>query len=122
MVLYNYESVKEAKASLDAYIHWYNHSRRHSGINHHRPYEVMTGKAEATRWAFMQTPKLGESLESKENQACRYVDKSSTYPRDPQGPTTTAASSHLLKKEKTEIKQQQKKVKQAMNLSSKIAA
>lgn len=120
--LNNYESVKEAKASLDAYIHWYNHSRRHSGINHHRPYEVMTGKAEATRWAFMQTPKLGESLESKENQACRYVDKSSTYPRDPQGPTTTAASSHLLKKEKTEIKQQQKKVKQAMNLSSKIAA
>jgi putative transposase len=114
--LKTYENVKEAKASLDAYIQWYNHSRRHSGINQHRPHEVMTCKAEATQWAFM--PKLVESLESKGTQACRYVDKSSTYPRDPQGPTTTT-SSRLLK---TEIKQQQKKVKQAMNLSSKIAA
>ena len=115
--LNTYESVREAKASLDAYIQWYNHSRRHSGINQHRPHEVMTGKGEATQWAFM--PKLVESLESKETQACGCVDKSKTYPRDPQGPTTTTTSSRLLK---TEIKQQQKKVKQAMNLSSKIAA
>lgn len=114
--LNTYECVKEAKASLDAYIHWYNHTRRHSGINHHRPYEVMSGKAEATRWAFMAEPKL---LESKEIQACGYVEKSSTFPRDPQGPTTT--TNILMVKEKKEIKQQ-KKVKQEMNLSSKIAA
>ena len=114
--LNTYECVKEAKASLDAYIHWYNDTRRHSGINHHRPYEVMSGKAEATRWAFMAEPKL---LESKEIQACGYVEKSSTFPRDPQGPTTT--TNILMVKEKKEIKQQ-KKVKQEMNLSSKIAA
>lgn len=114
--LNTYESVKEAKESLNAYIHWYNHRRRHSGINHHRPYEVMTGKAEATTWAFKKVEKMAES------QACGYVEKSATFPRDPQGPTTTIVSSCLLKKEKTEIKQQHKKVKQAMNLSSKIAA
>ena len=79
----------------------------------------MSGKAEATRWAFMAEPKL---LESKEIQACGYVEKSSTFPRDPQGPTTTTAFSRLLKKEKAEIKQQQKKVNKPMNLSSKIAA
>lgn len=114
--LNTYESVKEAKESLNAYINWYNHKRRHSGINDHRPYEVMTGKREATQWAFMQVPKVSES---KESQACGYVYKSSTYPRDPQGPTTTTNT--LMVKEKKEIKQQ-KKVKQEMNLSSKIAA
>jgi hypothetical protein len=114
--LNTYESVGEAKSSLDAYIHWYNHRRRHSGINHHMPYEVMTGKRDATQWAFM--PKA-EMFENKETQACGYVDNSTSYHTYPQGPTTT--TTHMVK-EKKEIKQQQKKVKQAMNLSSKIAA
>jgi putative transposase len=117
--LNTYESVLDAKVSLDAYIHWYNHSRRHSGISHHRPHEVMTGKHAATRWAFMEKVAM---VESRETQAYGYVDKSSTYPRDPQGPTTATAHNVLMVKEKKEIKQQQKKVKQAMNLSSKIAA
>ena len=117
--LNTYESVKEARASLNAYIHWYNHKRRHSGINHHRPYEVMIGKEQASQWAFMQSPKLAEGLEIKENQACGCVDKSKTYPRNPQGPTTTNI---LIVKEKKEIKQQQKKANKPMNLSSRKAA
>jgi len=117
--LNTYESVREAKVSLDSYIHWYNNKRRHSGINHHRPHEVMTGKAEARQWAFMQGPKLAEGLESKETQAYGYVEKSATFPRDPQSPTTTNIS---IVQEKKEIKQHEKKVKKAMNLSSKIAA
>ena len=121
--LNTYESVPDARASLNAYIHWYNHSRRHSGINHHRPYEVMIGKAEATQWAFMHKVETKEkNIETNENQACGYVERSATFPRDPQGPTTTTAFSRLLKKEKAEIKQQQKKVNKPMNLSSKIAA
>lgn len=50
--LKTYDSVKEAKLCLAAYIHCYNYERRHSGINHHKPYEVMTGKKEATTWSF----------------------------------------------------------------------
>lgn len=102
--LNTYETVREARASLDAYIHWYNHSRRHSGINHHRPYEVMTGKRDATQWTFMHK---AEMVESKETQTYGYVDKSST--------------THAIHKEKAEIKQQNK-VNQTMNLSSRKAA
>ena len=46
--LKTYDSVGDVKQSLATYIHWYNHERRHSGINHHRPYEIMIGKQEAT--------------------------------------------------------------------------
>jgi len=104
--LNTYETVKEAKASLSTYIHWYNHKRRHSGINNYRPYEVMCGAKQATNWSFKQ-----ETHESKESQACGYVEKSATFPRDPQGSTAT-----------TKKIKQLKKVTRTMNLSSKIAA
>lgn len=119
--LKTYESVREARESLGVYIDWYNKQRRHSGINHHRPYEVMTGQCEAAHWAFRQAPKLPEGLKSKETQACGTVDKPSTDPQDPQGPTAATAFTGFMRQEKKEIKQQ-KKAKQTMNLSSKIAA
>ena len=50
--LKTYEGVDEAKRCLASYIDWYNHKRRHSGINNHRPYEVMTGVETAKKWPF----------------------------------------------------------------------
>lgn len=117
--LRTYENVKEAKEHLNKYINWYNKSRRHSGINNHRPYEIMAVEKQATKWAFMPKLEVLESTEeSKKSKACGFVDKSLTYPQDPQGPTTTA-SSNLLKKEKVGNKQQ--KVK-PVDLSFKKAA
>ena len=31
----------EAKQALKAYIHWYNHHRRHTSLDNKRPYDVM---------------------------------------------------------------------------------
>lgn len=39
--LKSYESVREAKAEIKAYIHWYNHERRHGSLDYKRPYEMM---------------------------------------------------------------------------------
>ena len=47
--LKTYESVSEARAGLSAYITWYNHERRHSGIGKNRPYQIMTGIEEKFR-------------------------------------------------------------------------
>lgn len=94
--LKTYETVKEARQSLETYIHWYNHKRRHRGLNYHRPYDVMTGQAQALKWPFMKTIQL-----------CGCGEKS-TFPPNPQNTTTT------------KIKQQNEKLK--VNLSSKIAA
>lgn len=96
-----YESVGEARQCLSAYIEWYNHKRRHSGINDDRPYEVMVGLQRVV-------PMVFNKKEMEETQACVYVDNSSSYHTYPQGPTTTT------------IKQQ--KVKLMTNHSSKIAA
>jgi putative transposase len=41
--LKTYDSVSEAREGVKKYIDWYNHERRHSALNHHRPYEVMMG-------------------------------------------------------------------------------
>jgi putative transposase len=98
--LKTYESVKEAKQGLSAYIHWYNYERRHSGINNHRPYEVMVGEKAATYWAFAQNEMAAQ------RKGCRSVDNSNEFPT----------------KSTTTIKTKQKKVKNKMNLSSKIAA
>ncbi len=43
MYLNTYETVKEARKAIGQYIEGYNHKRRHSGIDHHRPVEVMMG-------------------------------------------------------------------------------
>ena len=92
--LKSYDSVKEAKQCLATYIDWYNYDRRHSGINHHKPYEVMTGKKEATTWSFKR--------------ADEYVDNCKQLPHKLTAPTTET------------IKQQ--KVKTTMNHSSRKAA
>ena len=55
--LKTYETVTEAKEAIAEYIHWYNHKRRHSGINNHRPYEVMIGLQHATYWPFAKEDK-----------------------------------------------------------------
>lgn len=95
--LKTYDSVKEAKAALGDYIDWYNHKRRHSGINYHRPVEVMIGKEKASKWAFSGVDGYVDN--------CKQLTHRSTIS------TTTT---------KEKIKRQ--KEKQLMNLSSKIAA
>ena len=52
--LKTYESVQEARESLEKYISWYNNDRRHSGLNYSRPYEVLMGFQEAETWPFKQ--------------------------------------------------------------------
>lgn len=39
--LKTYDSMGEAKQALKAYIHWYNHHRRHTSLDNKRPYDVM---------------------------------------------------------------------------------
>jgi putative transposase len=92
--LKTYDSVNEAKQSLAAYIHWYNTQRRHSGINHHKPYEVMTCEKEARTWSFKEPDE--------------YVDNSKQLPHKFTAPPTET------------IKQQ--KVKLIINHSSRKAA
>jgi putative transposase len=50
--LNTYDSVAQARAAISQYIQWYNHERRHTGINKHKPYEVMMGLKQATDWPF----------------------------------------------------------------------
>lgn len=100
--LRTYESVKEAQEGLSSYIHWYNHARRHSGINNHRPYEVMMGKEMATYWSFSKYKKgAGEK-------GHRFGDNSNELSTKSTPPATSSST--------------QKKEKNTMNLSSKIAA
>ncbi len=96
--LKTYDSVREAREALSAYIHWYNHERRHSGINRHRPFEIMTGSRVATSWSFKR--------------ADGYVDNCKQLPHIPTAPTA-APSTELIKKKKEEG---------MTNLSSKKAA
>jgi putative transposase len=42
--LKSYESIGEARIAIGHYIQWYNHERRHSGIEKKRPFDIMTGK------------------------------------------------------------------------------
>ena len=98
--LKTYDSVHEAKDAIGAYIHWYNHNRRHSGINNHRPYEVMIGQEKALKWPFAKID--------------GHVDNANALTHMPTIRTTTTNEN------KTIIKQQ--KEKQQMNLSSQIAA
>lgn len=60
--------MKEARESLSEYIEWYNNKRRHSGINNHKPYEIMVGVKLASTWPFKQVPIL---IENEENKAYR---------------------------------------------------
>lgn len=50
--LKTYDTVSEAKVGIAGYIHWYNHKRRHSGLNRYRPVEVMTNQQQALKWSF----------------------------------------------------------------------
>jgi hypothetical protein len=56
--LNTYETVQEAKKAIGQYIEWYNHERRHSGIDNHRPIEVMLGLKHPSYWSFKQTPEI----------------------------------------------------------------
>ena len=93
-----YETVKEARESLDKYIEWYNLERRHSGISYQRPYEVMIGKAQAVKWPFQRIDKEGNG----------YADNTNPLPHIPISFTQT--------------KTKQQKEKTMVNLSSRIAA
>ena len=57
--LNTYETVQEARDAIGQYIEWYNHERRHSGIDNHRPIEVMLGLKHPTYWSFKQTKYSG---------------------------------------------------------------
>lgn len=50
--LKSYKNVQEARENIAQYIEWYNHKRRHSGLDKNRPYEVMVGEKIASRWPF----------------------------------------------------------------------
>jgi putative transposase len=96
--LKTYDTVGQARESIDAYITWYNQERRHSGIGKNRPNEVATGLKKAEKWPFQK--KSG------------YVDNCKQLP-DRSISTTTAAAGIL------NIKQ---KEYNTADLSSKIAA
>jgi putative transposase len=97
--LKTYESVQEARDSMDTYISWYNHTRRHRALGYNRPAEVMTGVKVADVWPF----KRGDG----------YVDNACALTHIPTPPTTS--STKVLK-----IKQQIENT--TMNLSSQMAA
>jgi putative transposase len=59
--LKTYENINEARQAIDQYIHWYNHDRRHSGLNKKRPYEVMTGQEKALKWPFSKVDGYGDN-------------------------------------------------------------
>ena len=56
--LNTYETVQEARDAIGQYIEWYNHERRHSGIDNHRPIEVMLGLKHPSYWPFKQTTEI----------------------------------------------------------------
>jgi putative transposase len=97
--LRTYETVQEARQSLDKYIEWYNQERRHSGLHYQRPYDVMVGKALATQWPFQKI----------EQDGVEHWDSTSGLPLIPKD--------YALSK-----KAKQQKEKTIINLSSKIAA
>ena len=61
--LNTYETVLEARAAIGQYIEWYNHERRHSGIDNHRPIEVMLGLKHPTYWSFKHTQAIEQQQE-----------------------------------------------------------
>lgn len=56
--LKTYETVAEARTAIRQYIDWYNHERRHSGIDNHRPFEVMSGLRHPSYWSFKATTQI----------------------------------------------------------------
>jgi putative transposase len=56
--LNTYETVAEAREAIGRYIEWYNHERRHSGIDNHRPIEVMMGLKHPSYWSFKSTSEI----------------------------------------------------------------
>lgn len=82
--LKTYETVGEAKESIAAYIEWYNHKRRHSGLNNNRPYEVMMGSKTAPFW----------SLSGKKKRVDGYVDNPRALPTKSTTPTTTTKQNY----------------------------
>jgi putative transposase len=97
--LKTYESVKEARESIEHYISWYNHARRHSALGYNRPYQVMTGEKVADAWAFKRDD--------------GYVDNSNELTHISTSPTITPIN--VLK-----IKQPMENT--TMNLSSQIVS
>ncbi len=56
--LNTYETVAEARSAIGQYIEWYNHERRHRGIDNHRPFEVLMGLKHPSYWSFKKSTKL----------------------------------------------------------------
>ena len=50
--LKTYDDLPQARTEVAHYIEWYNQKRRHSGLEGHRPYEVMKGHEKAKTWSF----------------------------------------------------------------------
>ena len=50
--LKTYDDLPQARIEVAHYIEWYNQKRRHSGLEGHRPYEVMRGHEKAKTWSF----------------------------------------------------------------------
>lgn len=97
--LKTYDTVSDAKQGIAAYISWYNHQRRHTGLGKHRPYEVMTGKQMTVKWSFKRADGYRDN--------CLHSYHCKQLSHIPTAPTTTM---------------KQKKVKHRMNLSSEKAA
>jgi putative transposase len=71
--LKTYDDLPEARVELARYIQWYNHQRRHSGLDRHRPYDVMVGNKKAKIWHLPRPVDMWIT-------ACRYQ----TYPQGQQ--------------------------------------
>lgn len=92
--LKTYETVQEARQEIEAYIHWYNHERRHTGIDKHRPFEIMIGAKQVNK-------REVTTIKQNDNK-----DVSSD-------PLTRVSKPKTLKQQQTKL---------TNNLSSKIAA
>jgi len=62
--LNTYETVLEAREAIHRYIEWYNHERRHSGIDNHRPIEVMMGLKHPSYWSFKPTTEIKQQQDN----------------------------------------------------------
>lgn len=62
--LNTYKTVLEAREAIGRYIDGYNHKRRHSGSDNHRPIEVMMGLKHPTYWSFKQSIKIKQQQDN----------------------------------------------------------
>ena len=94
--LKTYETVQEARKAIAHYIHWYNHQRRHLGLNYHRPYEVMVGLENAQTWPFQLDENVDNAMRRNPRDTSKNVIHNFTS-------STTTKSKQKNMKKKTKL-------------------